>query len=85
MSSLNTRLSPAVPQGPDQCDEAARLGTTHCRRVLDHLRPVEAGVGAWRPGACQSGLLTRTIGYRHQPPPPWLPRLSPVSTQFITH
>lgn len=66
MSSLNTCLSPsAIPQGPDQCDEAAGLGAAHSGRVLDHLGPVEAGVGAWRSGACQSGLLTRTLSDGH--------------------
>ena len=45
----------ADSQGPDQCDEAARLGVPLAGRVPRDRRPVEAGVGAGRPGARQPG------------------------------
>lgn len=49
-----------VPQGSDQRNEASRFGTFGCRRVLGHLRSVEAGMGAGRSGAGQSRFPPRT-------------------------
>lgn len=52
-----------LPQRSDKRDEAARFGTSRLRRVLDHHRPVEAGVGEGRAGARQPGLAAGAQRY----------------------
>jgi len=45
----------AVQEGPDQCNEAARLGAAQPGRVPADCGHLEAGVGARRASPCQRG------------------------------